>query len=280
LKTILLTAGFGRRNFEQAAKRLATNAEKSGLFDKVLIENNHSLNKVHSSFINLHKEFLYNDQNRRGFGHYLWKPYIIDYWLERISEKDVLVFLDAGCHINHKNPIARHRFFDYLRIASEHDGLAMQIRDNSFGYKDLTEQRWTRLDLMEHLNVSKEIRTSNQIQSGIIFLKKGEKTLSYTSAWLKLATYDGCLFLDDSRIVPDGTLIESRWEQSIHSLLFKKYKFGILQDETTFGEQWPPNWNILGKNFPIWAMRHRSGVDPTKFRLNELGMRILDRLSK
>jgi hypothetical protein len=280
MKTILLTAGFGRRNFQEAATRLARNAEKSGLFNEILIENNHSLQNLHTGFLNSHKEFLFNENNRRGFGHYLWKPYIINYWLERIPDNDILVFLDAGCHINYRNPRARDRFSDYLKITSENDGLAMQLRDNSFGYDDLSEKRWTRLDLMEHLGVPKEMRVSNQIQSGIIFLKKGESTLTYTSTWMKLATYDGCLFLDDSRIVSANNLIESRWEQSIHSLLFKKYKFGVLPDETTFGEQWPPNWEILGKKFPIWAMRHRSGVDPTRFLISDLGMRIRDKFSK
>jgi hypothetical protein len=280
MKTILLTAGFGRRNFEQAASRLAMNATKSGLFNEILLENNQSLQNLHIDFLNSHKEFLFHNNNRRGFGHYLWKPYIINYWLERIPDNDILIFLDAGCHINYQNPRARIRFSEYLKITSENDGLAMQIRDNSFGYNDLSERRWTRLDLMEHLDSPNETRASNQIQSGIIFLKKCERTLSYTSTWLNLATYDGYRFLDDSRIVSSSTLIESRWEQSIHSLLFKKFKFGVLLDETTFGEQWPPNWEILGKNFPIWAMRHRSGVDPTKFLLSDLGMRIRDKFSQ
>lgn len=280
MKTVLLTAGFGRRNFQEAAARLAKNAEKSGLFDKVLLENNQSLQVLHKDFLDSYQGFLFDEKNRRGFGHYLWKPYIINYWLEKISENDVLLYLDAGCHINYRNPGALNRFSDYLEITSKEEALAMQIRDYSFGYNDLSEERWTRIDLMEHLGVPKQMRTTNQIQSGIIFLKKSARTLSYSSEWMDLATYDRCLFLDDTRIPPDSTLIESRWEQSIHSLLFKKYRFGILSDETTFGNQWPPNWEILGKDFPIWAMRHRSGVDPTKFLINDLGMRIRDKFSK
>jgi len=280
MKTVLLTAGFGRRNFQEAAARLAKNAERSGLFDKVLLENNRSLQILHKDFLDSYQEFLFDEKNRRGFGHYLWKPYIINYWLGKISENDVLLFLDAGCHINYQNPGALNRFSDYLEITSKEEALAMQIRDYSFGYNDLSEERWTRFDLMEHLGVPKQMRTTNQIQSGIIFLKKSARTLSYSSEWLDLATYDRCLFLDDTRIPPGGTLIESRWEQSIHSLLFKKYRFGVLPDETTFGKQWPPNWEILGKDFPIWAMRHRSGVDPTKFLLNDLGMRIRDKFCK
>lgn len=280
MKTTLLTAGFGQRNFQEAATRLASTALKSGLFDNVLLENNQSLQTLHKEFLTTYEEFLLDVKNKRGFGHYLWKPYLINYWLERISDSDILLFLDAGCHLNYQSQNAVQRFHQYLEITRKEEALAMQIRDKSFGYDNLSEDKWTRLDLMEYLDTTKEMRTTNQIQSGIIFLKKTARTLSYTSEWLALSTHDKCLYLDDSRICGNSDLIESRWEQSIHSLLFKKYKFAVLQDETTFGQKWPPDWENSGKDFPIWAMRHRSGVDPTRFLIGDLGMRIRDKFFK
>jgi hypothetical protein len=52
-----------------------------------------------------------------------------------------------------------------------------------------------------------------------------------------------------------------RWEQSILSLLVKQRGFTLIQDETFFA----PDWE-LGNDFPIWAMRNRSGGDA--FRRN------------
>lgn len=270
---VLLTAGVGKKNFKDAAVRLAKSAHTSGFFSKIVVEDNQSLWKNHSSFLKSHEEFINRVDNARGYGHYLWKPYLVNYWLERLGNDDVLLFLDAGCHINYSTTRAINRFQEYIELAIQNNGLSMQIRDFSFGYEDLRELAWTRQDLLNFLGADNQIRNSNQIQSGIIFLSKTEKTLRYSSKWLDVCLHNNYLFLDDNRIARDEPfLIESRWEQSVHSVLFKKSGFKCIPDEGTFGNFWPPDWRNLGIDYPIWAMRNRSGIDPFNFRLREIHM--------
>jgi len=268
---VLLTAGLGKKNFKDAALRLAKNAHKSGFFTKIVVEDNESLWKNHSLFLKSHEEFINRADNARGYGHYLWKPYLVNHWLQRIGNDDLLLYLDAGCHINYSTSKAIKRFQEYVELAICNDGFAMQIRDFSFGYEDLRELAWTRQDLLKFLDADNQIRNSNQIQSGIILLAKTEKTLNYSSSWLDICLHDNHLFLDDNRIAHDEPfLIESRWEQSVHSVLFKKFGFRCIPDEGTFGNVWPPDWRDLGNDYPIWAMRNRSGIDPFNFRLSEM----------
>jgi hypothetical protein len=278
MKIHLLTIGVGKLHFSQAAKRLATAAKNSSMFESVIVENSSTLESNHKRFFLEHHEFLNNPHNARGYGHYLWKPYLIDHWRNHIPPNDILVYLDSGCHLNLISPKSRNRFLDYVDLAVSSGGLAMQLRNNSFGFNDLTEESWSRQDLLIRLNANAAICKGNQIQSGIVFVGKSEQSRQYTKLWWDLAKEENHLFLDDERIKDcESTLIESRWEQSIHSVLFKQFNFAYIPDETVFGNKWPCNWVVDGVDFPIWAMRHRSGADPFKFRLRDSHKKVVAR---
>ena len=54
-------------------------------------------------FWNNHSEFIL--ANKRGYGYWLWKPYLIMKTLEQMNDNDILVYADCGCEIesNKKN---------------------------------------------------------------------------------------------------------------------------------------------------------------------------------
>jgi hypothetical protein len=263
-----------------AAVRLRNLAEELRWFDYIILEDSKTLTNNHRDFFSTNRSFIERSDNARGFGHYVWKPYFINYWLKQIKSSDLLVYLDAGCHLNGKSVESNKRFSQYLELAREHGGVSMQLKHNSFGLSDLRELSWSREDLLEYLHTIEDHANSNQVQSGIIFLIKSSATLEYSKKWYETATQDSCYFLDDSKIVQTRyKLIESRWEQSIHSILFKQFGFHMILDETTFGEEWPPDWQTLGHNFPIWAMRNRSGVNPFEFKWGDAEYRLNRRLN-
>ena len=56
-----------------------------------------------------------------------------------------------------------------------------------------------------------------------------------------------------SNLYNDHRFLEHRHDQSIFSLIAKKNNFFVIPDET----YWNPDWNVSGKNYPIWATRLR-----------------------
>ena len=61
-------------NYIDAATRLANQVKELKLFDEIIVYTGYNL-KEDTEFWNKHSEFILN--NRRGFGYWIWKPYII-----------------------------------------------------------------------------------------------------------------------------------------------------------------------------------------------------------
>ncbi len=250
----LLSFAAGPYNFQRAKLRFSKNAKNSNLFDSIEILSGKDLELNHSKFWNDHMDFI-KENLTTGYGNYLWKPYIINYTLNQINFGDILVYLDIGCFLNVENTNARSKFKNYIDIVNNYDSLAMQLVDNEFGIKDLREIAWNSESYLNHLNLNSKLRMSNQIQAGIVFLKKTSKNLMFTSEWFDLCTYKNYKFLGSELQNNQGI---SRYDQSVFSPLYKSYEMFSIPDETFFA----PNWSTLGEQFPIWAMRNRSGYNP------------------
>jgi hypothetical protein len=96
---------------------------------------------------------------------------------------------------------------------------------------------------------------------GIIFAVKSERSQRIANQWLRYCTYSNFSYLldpsDSEAQSPD--FIQHRWEQSILSLILKSEKVNPILDETYFFPDWQK-----GSDFPIWAMRNRSGGDAAR----------------
>jgi hypothetical protein len=143
----------------------------------------------------------------------------------------------------------------------------MQIKDESFGYKKLTDSSWTKRETLENLDPHQLHRFTNQFQAGIILCVRSEKSLELAKKWVdKCSESNYKLLCGPSRdSIEDEEFQDHRYEQSILSPLYKEFGLSGLADETYFF----PNWD-LGKEFPIWAMRNRTGGDA--FRRNFLDL--------
>ena len=90
---------------------------------------------------------------------------------------------------------------------------------------------YTKSDLLDYFNVlkNKKFTQTPQYESGCIFLKKNRFTLKLLDEWSEVYTKDFSL-VDDSQSVLKNFkgFIENRHDQSIFSLLCKKYKVKTL----------------------------------------------------
>jgi hypothetical protein len=119
---------------------------------------------------------------------------------------------------------------------------------------DHLEELFTKMDIFDYYDANNpSITKTGQIVGGIFVLRKCQHTTELIDKW-----YDGCCqyhLIDDSvgRLPNIPSYIVARNDQSIFSVVRKKYGTIYLPNETWFG----PRWNEDGKNYPIWAIRKR-----------------------
>lgn len=221
----------------------------------------------------------------KGYGFWSWKPQIILQALDLLPDEDLLLYLDAGCHLNING---LNRFTEYCDIvrASNSGILAFQasppdshyLRYDGRNLPDLVEYKWTKGDLFDffHARNQPDITHTPTIGAGIIFIKKNLNSISLLSEWRKTFLTNFAL-IDDSKSKSDNfpDFVEHRYDQSIFSILAK-----INKVETVSAyEYWYPNIDSKGIDWqalscmPIHVRRdlHTNFIN----RLNKFYYRIL-----
>ena len=233
--TVFLT--FGDASFERSLQRIEREAAASGFFDVVEIKRPRDLGRT---FWRKHGRFVRG--NRRGYGYWIWKPWLILEALRACRAGEMLVYADAGSTIN---AAARRRFDDYCG-ALEQSPLGVV----GFQMGALQERRFTKGDAFEALDAW-HLRDTGQAIATMILWRACPGSIRLAEEWLALCeTY--ALISDAPSAAPnDPTFIEHRHDQSLFSLLSKQHGATLIDDETYFS-----NWaSALGS--PFWATRFR-----------------------
>jgi hypothetical protein len=172
---------------------------------------------------------------------------LIKNYLEKLNFNDLLLYCDAGCTINIEGS---ERFNDYVNMLSSGDDDIL-----TFNMYENLEKFWTKMDVFEFFN-SKNLMDTGQIGATSIFLKKTEKTLKLINEWENICINHRNL-IDDSKSIQteNDCFIEHRHDQSIFSMVAKKYKTIELSDETYIINNGNPN--SFNKKFPIQGTRLR-----------------------
>ena len=216
---------------------------KNKIFKKVFCINSDDLKVKYPEFYSQHSSFIEN--NPRGYGYWIWKPYLIWKTMESLNENDILFYMDSGCQLNYSG---LDRFKFYCQKADEIGGL-------NFFMHHLTSE-YTKMDTYRRIfpNTDDALDTYQRI-GGILFLKCSEKNKNFFKEFYNICVEDSYRYVDDtpSEKPNHESFIDHRHDQSIFSLMVEKHKiFYELLDETW----WPPNWGESGKDYPIWATRN------------------------
>ena len=275
MKIKLITFSDGSFGLRAAGKRLVMQADKTGWFS---YPSEHwtldTLREKCPEFIFKHEEFM--KSHPRGLGLFIWKSALLVYQIEQLKDGEMVLLLDAGCQLNLTKESTK-RFGEYLDLCKLNEMLAMQIPTNTFGYENLSDAAWTKKSVLDLLDPFSIYRKTNQIQAGIIFAAKSEKSLRIARRWLSLCQESEYRFLvDPARTEPQAPeFIQHRREQSILSLLLKSEEIMPLLDETYFYPRWSD-----GAHFPIWAMRNRSGGDAFRRNSSDLSKLLLAKIER
>lgn len=228
-----LTFGAGQQGYIDAAKRLQAEAESTGIFHRAFNVGESNL-RGDKSFWERHEKFI--EENPRGYGYWIWKPYIILKVLEGLAEGDILIYADAGCEFDMRlvnmipriGPVlARKKILGVLGISNDITHTKSSV-SNILGLVGLPTMRL------------------GHIQAGLLYIHKCDETIRFIQKW-----YDKCCLdphmIDDSpsRLPNHKEFKEHRHDQSVFNILLKLE--GLYNQAMPVGA------------IPIIPAQHRSG---------------------
>lgn len=210
---------YGDQRFKKSKKRLTAQAK---LFDFDYVKA-FGFNDISADYIIKTEPFI---RSIKGGGFWLWKPYIFHKTFHIMKDGDVLLYLDAGFELNIKG---RKRFFEYIDLLDNNKGVL------SFYLPGLKEKQYTNNEVFRYFEMefSNTIYDSFQMVGGCILLRKNELSKKLIDDFFDVAVKRPDLFSD---VHNDQTkredFISHRHDQSVFSVLRKKYGLPSIEDET------------------------------------------------
>jgi len=206
----LITFGAGGQNYKDACSRLKRQASQMNVFDKITSFSDDNL-KRDSDFWLKHSEFIL--KNKRGYGNWLWKPYLIKKQMEQMNDGDILLYLDAGCELDIKK---RDIMIEYFSIVKKDLIIGTTTR--------FIEKHYTKMDLFIELNIATDIYfNSKQRQGGVNMFYVCDDVRKLVDEWYRISCIYNLLDFSKGIHMDDPEFKQHRNDQSIFSLLTKKY---------------------------------------------------------
>lgn len=229
---------FGSPTYYHGVKRICEEAKQLEFFDEIQGFTDVDLKK--DVFWEKHGNFIEN--NKKGYGYWIWKSYLIKKTLDELNENDILVYCDAGCEIN-KN--GKNRLLEYVNM--------LLSNKQNYGLISFqltySEIMYTKNAIFDHFECDKKSKQMLQCVATVQIIKKNDHSINLVNKW-----YESCChkhLINDEIRQEHPSFIENRHDQSILSVLVNKYGSIKLFDET-----YCSNWENA-KDFPFLAKRHR-----------------------
>ncbi len=195
---------------------------KYNLFDEIKLLNENDLDDyikpiVESNIIKYHND----NYPLRGYGYWIWKPYIILQELNKLQEGDILVYLDVHCIDDN----LKDKFNDIID--------KLQYQSIIIGTAGFNDYMYTTTKLRQHiehfLNYKFTIEQLNdtQYEAGIIFIRNCVNSHNFIKQWfdIMMSNLDCITDIYDNDSENHETFIANRHDQSVISLLYKFYNY-------------------------------------------------------
>lgn len=227
-KVILIN--YADRRYYNSQRKNSQTGKNIGKFDRVIAYSRKHLD------INFQKKNRLILNNNRGAGYWIWKPYIILKTLNQLNDGDYLFYCDSGSYFIHSiRPLV-----DILEKSGQ-PIMCFQLNH--------IEKVWTKRDTFILLGCDKpEFYNSKQRLGGFQLVKKCPESIKFYQEYLKFAQDRRCITdLPNQLRKPNYPgFRDHRHDQSIFSLLTKKYGYQCYRDPSQFGGKHKPgDKNIL-----------------------------------
>ena len=221
---------FGNQKFIKSINRIKNEAMSFNIFDNILTYNDESLKTNFPDFWSTHGNFINN--NSRGYGYWIWKSFLVLKTLESMNENDILVYADAGCELNNNGINQLKKYFEI-------------VKNSKFGILSFSltfpEKQWTKMDLFNELGMNTYEHLNNkQLMATSFILKKCNHTMKLVKEWYKYSSIYHLIDDSESNAKNDDMFCEHRHDQSIFSLIRKKYGTEIIFNEVDFYNNFSP----------------------------------------
>ena len=234
---------FATTDISKTLERIKNEAISSNFFDIVEVFTEKDI----PEFLEIHKDFI--SKNPRGYGCWLWKPYIVKKYIEHMEQDDILVYLDAGCTIN---PKGYKRYNEYIDIC-----INSNYKNISYQYHQYMEYQYTKGDIFKSLEISPRDILSGQLIGGMFMLQKCDYTSSLINKWYEIGS-NYSLIDNGLSIAPNiPGFMDCRNDQSIFSCLRKKYGTITIPNEVDLDVWGVHNLHHFDRitHIPFWATR-------------------------
>jgi hypothetical protein len=219
IKAKLVLVNFAHGKFyNKQRKHNSTSAKLVGGFDKVY---EFSLTDIDSDFYDKNKSIF---NIKKGIGLWLWKPYFLNRVLDKINYGDYMFHCDSSSiFLRSVKPLIKQ--------------MEVTGQDLMVYALPLAENVWTKPDLLNKMQVNNQQQQSNQISGSYFLLKKTDFTVKFIAEWLQLCQEEELLNDAHNEItqIPES-FKEHRYDQSILSILTKKYNVIPFRDPSQYGE--------------------------------------------
>lgn len=240
--------------------RFKKQAENMNAFDEIIAYDQKDIGKDIKQ-----KYGRYYFPYSRGYGYWTWKPYLLLKTLDKMNDGDILLYADLGCFFNSKG---RDRLQEYFDIVAKAPSGILGFRSYEESYNGMPETvyydyEWTKGDIFDYFGVrdNKSYTHTTQVEATVIFIRKCERSMEFIREWIKVIYDDTTLITDlPSRSPNFSGFKDNRHDQSIYSILAKKYDIATLSTNEIFPQN--QNWSLLD-SYPIWAVRDKAY--PSKF---------------
>lgn len=122
-----------------------------------------------------HRDFI--DGHRQGYGLWIWKPSVILRRLQTVAENDVLVYCDAGMHLNKHGLL---RYYEYLSKLNTHNMVVFSLHTT---YK---AQFYVKRDAIDAYFPEFADRLDPYHYAGVMIFRNTPKTREILMDWLVL----------------------------------------------------------------------------------------------
>ncbi len=204
------------RNLINSAMSLINQIKQLEIFNEILFYTAQDLMND-KEFWDKHGNFIMN--NKRGFGYWIWKPYLIMKTMEKLNEGDILLYLDSECKIVLEE---KQYLLKYLDIVKKNKILYFYSPNNIVGLPEITLNK---MDLIYKLNMQDNYNAlySHQFGGGIQLIYVCKEIYNLQKSIYNYICEDYHYVDDTQSIIPNHpNFYEHRHDQSLFSLLIKK----------------------------------------------------------
>lgn len=219
---------YADQQYERQQSYALKRAKKFNFFDQVI---GYGVKDIDSEFYSTNEKIFAFE---RGAGYWIWKAYLVLKTMQTLKDGDYIFYCDSGaCIMRHPKLL-----FDILE-ASNQDIMGFSL--------PLLEKQWTKMELLINMNCMAETYSNtNQMYASYFIVKKSEFSVNFFKEFLGYSTFENITDYMNPNVTQCDSFIEHRHDQSIFSLLYKKYQLIDFQDPSQFS-QYPTFYDVVNK---------------------------------